>query len=174
MLLSILLSATPLLQPLLQETKAPISGPSLQDAESGPAYDQSAYDKAAKENRRVLVQVGIFDEAIQASQEKLLKERAVQRVLLYEYVKSPLPETLLAESDHQVAFRIFAADRTPLATITFADLRNAEGKLDSARLLDLLKKHQAEPWDAMELLEQARKQAVAENKRLMVNLGAPW
>ena len=170
MLLTLLLAALP----LLQEAKAPFAGPSLQDVESGPAYDQSAYDKAAKENRRVLVPVGIGDEAVQASQEKLLKARAVQRVLLYEYVESPLPEPPHPESSHQVAFRIFAADRTPLAAITYTDLRDAEGQLDSARLLDLLKKHQAEPWDAMEHLEQARKQAVVENKRLFVNLGAPW
>lgn len=170
MLLSILLAALP----LMQETKAPFAGPSLQDAESGPAYDQSAYDRASKENRRVLVQVGIGDEAVQASQEELLKVRAVQRVLLYEYVKSPLPEPPHPEASHQVAFRIFAADRTPLVAITYAELRDAEGQLDPARLVDLLKKHQAEPWDAMELLEQARKHAVAENKRLMVNLGAPW
>jgi hypothetical protein len=151
-----------------------LTASSLVQGEISPTYGQTAFDKATHENRRVLVLVDAQDEERQADQERLLNAKTLRRVLQYEYVQIRMPEPDHPDASHQVAFRIHAADRTPLAAITFSDLRDGEGQLDPDRLLDHLKKHQAEPWDALGLLEQTRVQAVAENKRLLVHLGAPW
>ena len=104
--------------------------------------------------------------------DKLLKSRQLSRELLYEYAKVKVP--LDPEGGAQGVFEIYPPKGLKLGSLSLDELRNDEGKLDGEVMLKFLKAHEAEPWDALEVLEKARLKAATSNKRLFVHLGAPW
>lgn len=147
--------------------------PKFPDADPGPAV-AAAQKKAAAENRRVLVLWGSNDsEASRAAAAMMKKDREVARLLLYEY------DVVIADARQAEAAKKLGADaaKIPWLTLLAADgksLANVEAPADSKALLELLKKHQAEPWKAKEVLDAAKKRAADEKKRVLLTFGAPW
>lgn len=130
---------------------------------------------AAKDNRRVLFLVPPLSEGQEILQKGILEPRSIKRLLQYEYVleeitSRPFPP----EASRRPAFLIYSADGEELGSFTFAETVDLPQQPAEENFLAFLKEHQTEPWDAMEVLESARKRAAAEKKRLLVNLGAPW
>ena len=148
----------------------------LLQAEAEPAFaETTAFQEAAKENRRVLLIFSSPDAKQAAAQSAVLEPRAVKRQLQYEYVQlDRSEEPAHPNPDLRLAFMILAADGEELAKLSFDTLRKADGTPDPDRFLQVLKDHQTEPWDAMEVLEAARLKAQGEKKNLLVGLGAPW
>ena len=132
----------------------------------------SAFETAKTENRRVLVIRTMGDEAVNADLKELFKNRAISRELLYEYAKLNMDWD--PESGHKDLLQIYPAEGAMLASLSLEDLRLESGKLDGEKLLSFLKKHEAEPWDAMEVLKTARLRAIKDKKRLFIDLSAPW
>ena len=132
----------------------------------------TAFETAKTENRRVLVIQTLADEKVNAAVKELFKNRATSRELLYEYAKLQVP--LDSEGSNSDLFQIYPAEGAMLASLSLKELRLESGTLDGEKLLSFLKKHEAEPWDAMEVLETARLRAIKEKKRLFIDLSAPW
>jgi len=131
---------------------------------------EAAKKKAAAENRRVLILAGANNsETCRAAAQALKKDKQVAKLILYEY------DVVL----YQVKFEPGAdGDRLEPWMI----LMDAEGKelsasqppVESKALIELLKKHQAPPWKAQDVLDAAKKKAAAEKKRVLLTFGAPW
>jgi hypothetical protein len=129
----------------------------------------AAQKRAASENRRVLVVWGATD----ALSTMLKKDRDVSRKILYEY------DVVHADAKREEAAKKLGADvsKLPWLTILAADgkaLANAESPAEPKALVELLAKHQAEPWKAKEVLDAAMKRAKEEKKRVLLTFGAPW
>ncbi len=124
----------------------------------------AARKRAAAENRRVLVLSGSNDsEPSRALAALLKKDRDLSRTILYEY------DLVLADAAEKKTLpwlTILDADGKPLADV--------EAPREAAALVALLKKHQAEPLKAKDVLDAAMKRAADEKKRLLLTFGAPW
>lgn len=188
---------------------APGPGPSppAQPAEAArepvkrkPIYDEGADAKqqieaalarAAKENRRVLIQWGgnwcVWCHLLHDTFES---DRALKKKLRYEY------DVVLVDSGKQgknmdLAGKYGADLKTegfPYLTVLDARgkaIANQEtaslevsGKTedghDAAKLLDFLTKHQAPPLNAEEVLTKGLADAAAEGKKVFLHFGAPW
>ncbi|MCP4093963.1 MAG: hypothetical protein GY747_10990 [Planctomycetes bacterium] len=132
----------------------------------------TAFETAKNENRRVLVIQTLADENANAEVKQLFKNRAVSRKVLYEYAKLSLDWE--PEGGNTDLLQIFPAEGAMLASMSLKELRLESGKLDGEKLLSFLTEHEAEPWDAMDILETARLKAIKENKNLFIDLSAPW
>ncbi len=129
----------------------------------------AAQKRAAAENRRVLVVWGATD----ALSTMLKKDRDVSRKIQYEY------DVVHADAKQEEAAKKLGADvsKLPWLTILAADgkaLANVESPAEPKVLVELLSKHQAEPWKAKEVLDAAMKRAKEEKKRVLLTFGAPW
>jgi|FLOH01.1.fsa_nt_gi hypothetical protein len=131
-----------------------------------------AFALAKAENRRVLLIQEDADPAVNTALSALLKSSKIGRELMYEYAKVTVASD--SETAKPALLQIFRAEGAVLASLPEAELRNQAGELDAAILLQFLQTHEAEPWDALEVLKTARLEAVKTNKRLFVHLGAPW
>jgi len=140
------------------------------DADPGPAIE-AAKKKAAAENQRVLVVWGMNEPDASLPFVTLLKkDKALARLIQYEYV------VVLAD------IRRMDKGRVRPAVIPLVDILDAEGRqlastsggTDAAPVIDFLKKHQATPWKAQDVLDAAKKKAAAEKKRVLLTFGAPW
>ena len=140
------------------------------DADPGPAIE-AAKKKAAAENQRVLAVWGMNEPDASLPFVALLKkDKALARLIQYEYV------VVLAD------IRRMDKGRVRPAVIPLVDILDAEGRqlastsggTDAALVIDFLKKHQATPWKAQDVLDAAKKKAAAEKKRVLLTFGAPW
>ncbi len=135
---------------------------------------------AAKRRKRVLAST--LDKAAQAELGAVLKtNRELARSLSYEYVRydlqrgdEPAPAghpQALAET--AAALVVFDEKGAELARVPWADLHDDRG-LSAARLQDFLAKNARPHPDAEKHFAAALARARAEDKRLLVHLGAPW
>lgn len=170
------------------------------NAEPKPVYDEkadateqiaAAVAQAKKDNKRVLIQWGanwcgwchLLDKTFTGNEQ-------VRRTLLYEY---ELVHVDIGQFDKNldVAAKYgadFKSNGVPYLTVLDADgnaLANQEtGALethangepghDPAKVLAFLKKHQAAPLNAEQVLSEAMQEAEREDKRVFVHFGAPW
>lgn len=132
----------------------------------------TAFETAKTENRRVLVIRTLADEKVNVEVKELFKNHAISRELLYEYAK--LNMDWEPEGDNQDLLQVYPAEGAMLASMSLKELRLESGVLDGEKLLSFLKKHEAEPWDAIEILKTARLRALKEKKHLFIDLSAPW
>ena len=144
------------------------------DADPKPAIE-AAKKKAAAENRRVLVLWGANNsEESLATATMFKKDKQVARTILYEY------DLVLADIRHRPPPE--ESEPTKLLIPPLAVIMDAEGKVlfnsaapaSGPAMLELLKKHQAPPWKAQDVLDAAKKKAAAEKKRVLLTFGAPW
>ena len=138
------------------------------DGDPKPAIE-AAKKKAAAENRRVLVLVGDNNsEPSRAAAAMFKKDKAVAKLILYEY-------DVVYRGVHELSKSI--GDSLPYLVIMDADgkeLSGASAPADSKAMVELLKKHQATPWVAKDVLAKAMKRAAEEKKRVLLTFGAPW
>jgi hypothetical protein len=98
----------------------------------------------------------------------LKKDREVAKLILYEY------DVVLTG-----LLRMTGSDDLKLPLLV---IRDADGKelfagtspAEPKAMVELLKKHQAPPWKAQDVLDAAKKKAAAEKKRVLLTFGAPW
>ncbi len=147
--------------------------PPFPDANPKPAIE-AAKKKAAAENRRVLVLWGSNDDEASTSAAALLKkDKGVARVILYEY------DLVLADARHADAGmkRVMEGLKLPWISISTPDGKSNlyfETPAGSKSMVELLKKNQAEPLKAKDVLAAAMKKAETEKKRVLLTFGAPW
>ncbi len=151
---------------------------------------EAALAKAAKENQRVLIQWGgnwcPWCIKLHAT---FKNDKAIARELLYEYVvvnvdigrfnkNLDLVEKYKADIKSGVPYlTLLDAKGNVVVNQETGALESKEpGKAehDTRAVLEFLKKHQAEPRAASNVLENALSTARADNKRVFLHFGAPW
>ena len=168
--------------------------PALYDSTAdAKAQIAAAVARAAKENKRVLVQWGAeWCGWCHKLQQTFTGDAAVKKQLAYEY---EIVHADIGKWDKNMDLaRSYGADLksggVPYLTILDAqgkpvanqetgslELRDApKGKEghDAAAVLDFLKKHQAQAVNSEELMRSALSKAGTENKRVFLHFGAPW
>lgn len=182
-----LLAAAPARGADEDEKKTP-ARPSIYDAEADAAADiEAACARAARENRRVLIQWGadwcgwchLLHDLFQGNpdvREKLQYEYEVVRV-----------DVGRMDKNQDLAER-YGADLRG-AGIPFLTILDAKGDVivnqetssleagdrhDPAAVLAFLKEHQAPYPQAKDLLRAGKARAAAEGKRVFLHFGAPW
>jgi len=151
-----------------------------------------AVAKAAKDNRRVLIQWGHNECSwCYILHDVFRKEREVARLIQYEYdvvnvdVGDPKSNEELRKK-----YKFDYKDGVPYLTILDGDgklvVNQATGPLeipkekstkasyDIPKVVDFLKKHAAKPLVAKEVLASAAAKAKSENKIVFLHFGAPW
>jgi hypothetical protein len=147
--------------------------PAFPDADPKAAIE-AAKKKAAAENRRVLVLWGSNDDEASTSAAALLKkDKGVARLILYEY------DLVLADSRQADAGmkKIMEGLKLPWISISTPDGKSNlyfETPAGSKAMVELLKKNQAEPLKAKDVLAAAMKRAETGKKRVLLTFGAPW
>ncbi|MBC7835036.1 MAG: thioredoxin family protein [Phycisphaerales bacterium] len=185
--------ATPKDQPGEGQRAKANKRPSIYD-ETADAKQQiaEAVAKAAKNNRRVLVQWGgNWCGWCILLHDKMASDSTLKKELLYEY------DVVLVDignwDKHMDLAQSYGADLkgngVPYLTVLGADgkaIANQEtGSLeakqtdgqnghDAAKVLSFLKKHEAAPHSAEESLSQSLAKAKSENKMVFLHFGAPW
>lgn len=140
------------------------------DADPGPAIE-AAKKNAAAENRRVLVLWGMNEhEGSVAAVNLLRKHKEVAKLIKYEY------DVVFAD------MRRMPPGKPRIAIIPLLVILDAEGRelagtaapAEAREMIALLKKHQAPPLKAKDVLDRALKNAGEEKKRVLLAFGAPW
>lgn len=134
----------------------------------------AALAKSKAENRRVLVVWGADgDEASRKLVETMKGDKALAKKLKYEYdvvradaSAADLAKRCGADLKSLPALSILDADGKPLA--------NGAAPAEAKGLVELLTKHQAEPWAAKDVLDAATAQAKESKRRVLLHFGAPW
>ena len=189
-----LAAATPASEPLLttagddeptEKEQALYGDPALV-----PAQIEAAVARAKAENKRVLVQWGgEWCSWCHLLHKAWASDRELSRKLLYEY------EVLYAnigQWDHNMELAaelgaelrgngvpyltVLDGDGKPLANQTTGgfEVEGEEIRHDTDRLLEFLTDHQADAWDAKELLAEALDDAKRSERRVLLTFGAPW
>lgn len=156
----------------------------------GKAQIAAAVAKARKENKRVLVQWGgNWCGWCHLLHDFFKKDAKVARELLYEYEvvlvdigqfdkNVELAKSLGAKFDGVPYLTVLDADGKTLANQETGSLEKAKGDGEAGyvpeRVLDFLKKHEAKPLVADELLKGAIEAAKKEQKSIFLHFGAPW
>jgi thiol-disulfide isomerase/thioredoxin len=174
-----MISGTAVVESTRQE---PSHAPATQRQREKDGIDR-ALERAAKENRRVLlVQRGAEPERAVAL-DAALKSANVAKELMYEYD--------VVRLEDQPRAKAFAADPAVLTFVVLdaggkrlADAQPvAEGwitndagasKLDEAKLLAFLDEHQATYLEAAKVRDAALARAKSEGKLVFLHFGAPW
>lgn len=153
---------------------------------------EAALAKAAKENRRVLLQWG-FETCswCHLLHDLCTTDRALSKKLMYEYVvvhvdigkfdkNLELAEKYGSKVKTEGApyLTVLAADGTVLAnqeTSSF-EVKKEGGKPghDAAKVLEFLTRHEATPLHAPALFTAAKAAAAASNRQIFLHFGAPW
>ncbi|MBI5865560.1 MAG: thioredoxin family protein [Planctomycetes bacterium] len=189
-----------------QETPAPrvLRAEPTQDAQKKekPVYDEAAdakqqiaaaIAKAAKENRRVLIQWGGNWCPWCLKLHELFKKNAeIARTLQYEYdvvhvdAGKPAGKNVDLATSYGADLKksgfpyltILSADGKPLAnqdTAAFeVDGKNVAAGHDSKKVLEFLKAHQAEYRKATDVFAAGLAEARKSDKSVFVHFGAPW
>lgn len=184
-----------------QETPPPPTPPAQPAPEAKPRiYDESAdaraqidaaLARAAKENRRVLVQWGANWCGWCIRLHELFRgDAGIRRTLLYEYdlvyvdigqwdKHMDIAESYGADlKSHGVPFlTILAPDGTVLANQETGSLEAPEGSTpahDPGKVKSFLDTHKAAPLDARTVLDDALAKARDEGKSVFLHFGAPW
>jgi hypothetical protein len=138
-------------------------------ADPAPAID-AAKKRAKPENRRVLVLAGSDDsEPSLAAARMLKKDKEVAKLILYEYDVVLVGFHWLTKASGEL--------KPPILAIMDADgkeLFKSTAPVEPKSMIELLKKHQAEPLKAKDVLAAAMKRAGDEKKRVLLTFGAPW
>lgn len=187
------------LLPVQQPTPAPTPAPAQQEkkveVKKSTPYDEKADAKAdiaaavaraASENRRVLIQWGgNWCGWCVKLHDLYAKDATIRKELLYEY---DIVYVDIGKWDkNQDLATLYGADlKTGVPYLTVLDgqgkvLANQEtGVLESgdahdpAKVLGFLKKQEAAPWKADELLAAAQAQAAKDKKLVFLTFDAPW
>lgn len=114
------------------------------------------------------------------------KDKDIARTLLYEYrlvmidigrfdKNMDIAEKYGAELKKGGApyLTVLDADGKPVANQETGPLESGD-RHDSAKVLEFLRKHQAAPLDAQQVLKDGLARAAAEKKMLFLHFGAPW
>ena len=122
----------------------------------------AARKRAAEENRTVLVLWGANDsEKARAAAALLKKDKAVMKLLLYEY------DLVLAGGKADAPKVSFPSDDGKPGDMI-------EAPADAKSWVDLLEQHKRTPLVAKDVLAAGLKKAKAEKKRVLLTFGAPW
>lgn len=172
-----------------QDPKPVAEAPVYDEQADAKAVVTAALARAAKDNKRVLIQWGAnwcgWCKWLAATMQKDAK---LSQKLRYEYEVVHV-DVGRFDKNKDLAERLGAAFKSiPYLTILAADgkavvQQNTEpfetkidGKSghDAQKLLDWLTEHQAKPLDARAVLAQALSTAKEQHKRLFLHFGAPW
>ncbi len=164
------------------------------DSDSERVELRKALARAAKENRRVLVQwiSGGGGRAESRYLEAAMKAQGVRRKLMYEYDVVTV-DLAMSGRGNQLAMELgvvtMQKDGPPHLTALDASSKvlahtsvepwlakddQQREKLDDAALLAWLTEHQAPYLEASKVRDAAFARAMAENKRVFLHFGAPW
>jgi thioredoxin-related protein len=151
---------------------------------------QAAVQKAAKDNRRVLIEWGSNgSDASVLLRRKLIKETELSRKLLYEYVVvtvdvGKVDRNLDLAKHYQAALTdgipyltVLAGDGKVLANqaaAAFETKADGQKDFDSKKLLDFLAKYEATPLVAEKVLQAGLEQAAKADRLVFLHFGAPW
>ena len=142
--------------------------------------------KAAKKNRRVLLVFGNDADAQSTELVKGLKERAIGRLLLYEFVTLYVDLSASADGHGLDLAKTHGVDANalPQVVVLGADGKSIgksdtqgwmkDGAFDADSAKQSLASWQAAPQDAEQVLAKALETAEKNNKRVLIHLGAPW
>lgn len=189
---------TPIMTPAAAQKKADADA----DADTKPVYDEKADAKeqiakalaAAKaNNQRVLIQWGGNWCPWCIQLHKLMrKDRDLSKELFYEYIVVFVDTGRPAGKNVELAtsygadlkkhgypyLTILDADGRPVANEASGqfekDAKSVEAGHDAAKIVAMLKKHEATPLDAKSLLESALSAAKKDGKQVFLHFGAPW
>lgn len=174
--------------------------PQDKDAQRPPIYDEkadgeqqiaAALARATKENRRVLVQWGAnWCSWCHHLHGAFKKDKDLSRELSYEYDVVLLD---VGKRDKHMDLALKYGVDLKEEGIPYLTILDSGGKVlanqetagfetkidgqdghDAKRIVELLKKHEAQPWKAETLLADALARAKAEDKRVFLHFGAPW
>jgi thiol:disulfide interchange protein len=161
--------------------------PPIYDEQADAAADvAAALARAARENKRVLIQWGAnWCGWCHLLHGTFASDKDIQQKLLFEY-EVVLVDVGKFDKHQDLAARYGADLKQGVPFLTVLDgagkvLANQEtgsleqGKAhDPQKVLAFLTQHQAEPLDAAKVLADAKARAAAEGKRLFLHFGAPW
>ncbi len=167
-----------------------------------PIYDEkadakvqieSAIAKAAKENRRVLIQWGAnWCGWCHLLHEVSKKDQAISKELMYEY---DVVLVDIGQFDKHMDLAEKYGAKLKDAGVPFLTILDAQGKVlgnhetgnlewpkdsgkeaghDPAKVVALLKQYEATPWKADEVFASAVSKASSEHKKVFLHFGAPW
>ncbi len=181
--------------PAVQAGAASQASPAAQSA-AAPIYDEKADAKAdiaaalaraAKDNRRVLIQWGGNWCGWCRLLHKLFKEdRAIAKTLLYEYDvvmvdigKFDKNKDLLAKYKADLGKSgvpyLTVLDAAGVVVVNQETSSLEAGKIyDPKKVLDFLNAHKAAPLEAKAVLDKALAEAAATKRRVFLHFGAPW
>jgi len=166
------------------------TAPLYDESADGQVLIQRALERAARENKRVLIQWGAnWCGWCRSLHELMSSDGEIARKILYEY------EVVLIDVGHfdkhldlagryRARFRdygvpyltLLAADGTVLANQETSSLETEGDSMghDREKVLALLERHQAPYRDARQILSEALKEAEIQNKKVFLHSGAPW
>lgn len=181
---------------------APNQEPAPSKPKRAPIYDEkadakvqidAALAKAAKENRRVLIQWGAnWCGWCHLLHEVSKKDRTISKELMYEY---DVVLVDIGQFDKHMDLAEKYGAKLKDAGVPFLTILDAQGKVlgnhetgslewpkdsgkeaghDPTKVVALLKQYEATPWKADEVYAAAVSKANSEKKKVFLHFGAPW